>query len=176
MQIHLSRNGNKFRQVLDLLGIEDLPASTRGGRDDWVYSMRETPRHKVSGGKLGFAYTKQAVGRSFGGTSFEGMSNREVMDATKDAIVLEGPSDLQDLAGALETCSKYGIANRADAITRARAMEAKAERTFTDPRAIAAATEIREADSKLPLYHWFADMPGWASVHTRLPRLALPLR
>lgn len=30
--------------------------------------------------------------------------------------------------------------------------------------------------SKVPLYHWFADMPGGASVHTRLPRLALPLR
>ncbi len=30
--------------------------------------------------------------------------------------------------------------------------------------------------SKVPLYHWFADMPGGASVHTHLPRLALPLR
>ena len=30
--------------------------------------------------------------------------------------------------------------------------------------------------SKVPLCHWFADMPGGASVHTRLPRLALPLR
>lgn len=30
--------------------------------------------------------------------------------------------------------------------------------------------------SKVPLHHWFADMPGGASVHTHLPRLALPLR
>ena len=30
--------------------------------------------------------------------------------------------------------------------------------------------------AKLPLYHWFADMPGGASIHTRLPRLASPLR
>ena len=30
--------------------------------------------------------------------------------------------------------------------------------------------------SKAPLYHWFADMPGGASAHTRLPRPASPLR
>ena len=39
----LSRSDAEFRQVLGLLGIEVSPASTRGGRDDWVYSMRETP-------------------------------------------------------------------------------------------------------------------------------------
>ena len=121
----LSRSDAEFRQVLGLLGIEISPASTRGGRDDWVYSMRETPKCKVSGGKLGYAYTKQAVGRSFGGTSLEGMSNREVLKAARNAIALESLSDLQDLASALETCSKYGIASRADATTRARAMEAR---------------------------------------------------
>lgn len=114
--------------------------------------MRETPKCKVSGGKLGYAYTKQAVGRSFGGTSLEGMSNREVLKAARNAIALESLSDLQDLASALETCSKYGIASRADATTRARAMEAKAEQSFSDPRAIAAATEIREAAQILASY------------------------
>lgn len=148
----LSRSDAEFRQVLGLLGIEISPASTRGGRDDWVYSMRETPKCKVSGGKLGYAYTKQAVGRSFGGTSLEGMSNREVLKAARNAIALESLSDLQDLASALETCSKYGIASRADATTRARAMEAKAEQSFSDPRAIAAATEIREAAQILASY------------------------
>lgn len=148
----LSRSDAEFRQVLGLLGIEISPASTRGGRDDWVYSMRESPKCKVSGGKLGYAYTKQAVGRSFGGKSLEGMSNREVLKAARSAIALESLSDLQDLAGALETCSKYGIASRADATTRARAMEAKAEQSFSDPRAIAAATEIREAAQVLAAY------------------------
>ena len=114
--------------------------------------MRETPKCNVSGGKLGYAYTKQAVGRSFGGTSLEGMSNREVLKAARNAIALESLSDLQDLASALETCSKYGIANRADAITRARAMEAKAEQSFSDSRAIAAAAEIREASQILASY------------------------
>ncbi|MFR0707939.1 MAG: hypothetical protein ACLSIH_12980, partial [Eggerthella lenta] len=148
----LSRSDAEFRQVLGLLGIEVSPASTRGGRDDWVYSMREALKCKVSGGKLGYTYTKQAVGRSFGGTSLEGMSNREVLKAARNAIALESLSDLQDIASALETCSKYGIANRADATTRARAMEAKAERAFSDPRAIAAATEIREAAQILASY------------------------
>ena len=148
----LSRSDAEFRQVLGLLGIEVSPASTRGGRDDWVYSMRETPKCKVTGGKLGYAYTKQAVGRSFGETSLEGMSNREVLKAARNAIALESLSDLQDLASALETYSKYGIANRADAITRARAMEAKAEQSFSDSRAIAAAAEIREASQILASY------------------------
>lgn len=153
----LSRSDAEFRQVLGLLGIEVSPASTRGGRDDWVYSMRETPKCKVSGGKLGYAYTKQAVGRSISGTSLEGMSNREVLKAARNAIALESLGDLQNLASALETCSKYGIANRADAITKARAMEAKAERAFSDPRAIAAATEIREAAQVLAAYGLLSD-------------------
>lgn len=80
------------------------------------------------------------------------MSNREVLKAARNAIALESLSDLQDLASALETCSKYGIANRADAITRARAMEAKAEQSFSDSRAIAAAAEIHEASQILASY------------------------
>ena len=135
-----------------MLGIEISPASARGGRDDWVYSMRETPKCKVSGGKLGYAYTKQAVGRSFGGTSLEGMSNREVLKAARSAIELDNLGDLQNLASALEACSRYGIASRADAITRARAMETKAQRSFGAPRAVAAATEIREAAGVLSSY------------------------
>lgn len=85
------------------------------------------------------------------------MSNREVLKAARNAIALESLGDLQNLASALETCSKYGIANRADAITKARAMEAKAERAFSDPRAIAAATEIREAAQVLAAYGLLSD-------------------
>ncbi|WP_417301529.1 relaxase/mobilization nuclease domain-containing protein [Ellagibacter isourolithinifaciens] len=148
----LSRNGDEFRQVLDLLGVEVAPASARNGRDDWVYSIKGVPKCKVSGGKLGYAYSKQAIERSFGGTSLAGMSNREVLKAARSAIELDNLGDLQNLASALETCSKYGIASRADAITRARAMEAKAERSFGAPRAVAAATEIREAAGVLSTY------------------------
>lgn len=148
----LSRNGDEFRQVLDLLGIEVAPASARNGRDDWVYSIKGTPKCKVSGSKLGYAYSKQAVERGFGGASLVGMSNREVLKAARSAIELDNLGDLQNLASALEACAKYGIASRADAITRARAMEAKAERSFNAPRAAAAATEIREAAGVLAAY------------------------
>lgn len=148
----LSRNGNEFRQVLDLPGVEVAPASVRNGRDDWVYSIKGTPRCKVSGGKLGYAYSKQAVERGFGGASLAGMSNREVLKAARSAIELDNLGDLRNFASALEACSKYGIASRADAITRARAMEAKAERSFGAPRAVAASTEIREAAGVLSAY------------------------
>lgn len=148
----LSRNGNEFRQVLDLLGVEVAPASARNGRDDWVYSIKGTPKCKVSGGKLGYAYSKQAVERSFDGASLAGMSNREVLKAARSAIELDNLGDLQNLASALEACSRYGIASRADAITRARAMEAKAQRSFGAPRAVAAAMEIREAVGVLSSY------------------------
>lgn len=148
----LSRNGDEFRQVLDLLGVEVAPASARNGRNDWMYSIKGTPKCKVSGGKLGYAYSKQAIERGFGGTSLAGTSNREVLKAARSAIELDNLGDLQNLASALETCSKYGIASRADAITRARAMEAKAERSFGASRAVAAATEIREAAGVLSAY------------------------
>lgn len=148
----LSKNSNEFRQVLDLLGVEAAPASPRNGRDDWVYSIKGTPKCKVSGSKLGYAYSKQAVERGFGGASLAGMSNREVLKAARNAIELDNLGDLQNLACALEACSKYGIASRADAIARARAMEAKAERSFGTPRAVAAATEIREAAGVLSAY------------------------
>ena len=148
----LSGNGNEFRQVLDLLGVDVAPASARNGRDDWVYSIKGTPKCKVSGGRLGYAYSKQAVERSFDGASLAGMSNCEVLKAARNAIALESLSDLQNLASALEACSKYGIASHADAIARARAMEAKAERSFGTPRAVAAATEIRKAAGVLSAY------------------------
>lgn len=148
----LSRSNAEFQQVLDLLGIEIAPASARNERDEWVYSIKGAPKHKVSGGKLGYAYSKQAIERSFGGASLAGMSNREVLKAARSVIELDNLDDLQNLASALETCSKYGIASRADAIARARAMEAKAERSFGAPRAVAAATEIREAAGVLSAY------------------------
>lgn len=148
----LSRNGNEFRQVLDLLGVEVAPASSRNGRDDWVYNIKGTPKCKVSGSRLGYAYSKQTVERGFGGASLAGMSNREVLKAARSAIALDSLGDLQNLASALETCSKYGITSRTDAITRARAMEAKAERSFNAPRAAAAATKIREAAGVLSTY------------------------
>ena len=148
----LSKNETEFKQVLELLGIEASPASARNGRDDWVYSIKGTPKCKVSGGKLGYAYSKQAIERGFGGASLAGMSNREVLEAARNAIELDNLGDLRDLASALETCSKYGIASRADAIARARAMETKVERSFGAPRAAAAATEIREAAGVLSAY------------------------
>lgn len=112
----LSGSEAEFRRVLDLLGIGLADASSRGGRCDWVYSIKEEPRFKVSGGKLGFAYSRQAVERSFAGTSLAGMSNWEVLMAARSAVALDSLGDLQNLASALETCSRHGIASRSDAI------------------------------------------------------------
>ena len=160
----LSKNEGEFKQVLDLLGIGLASASARNGRGDWVYSIKETPKCKVSGGKLGYAYSKQAIERGFTGAHLTAMSNREVLEAARNAIALDRLSDLHDLASALETCSKYGIESRSDAIARARAMEAKAERNFSDSRALAAATSIREAAGVLSAYGL---LPEKAAPRTR---------
>ncbi len=58
----------------------------------------------------------------------DGNSSKEVLKAAKNAVILSDLAELDHLAAALETRSKYGIRSQAECITYIRAMEGRFER------------------------------------------------
>ncbi len=76
----------------------------------------------------------------------DGNSSKEVLKAAKNAVILSDLAELDHLAAALETRSKYGIRSQAECITYIRAMEGRFERkgAATQPTSKALDT-LREA-------------------------------
>lgn len=127
----LARNETEFRRILKTLEVNIDDNSPKAKRQDWIISLEEDPKCKVTGGRLGFVYGKEALLDSFENKATyhpDGSSSREMLKAAKNAVILSDLAELNHLAATLETCSKCGIRSQAECITYIRAMEGRLER------------------------------------------------
>jgi hypothetical protein len=162
----LAKTEAEFKQVLDMLDVEVLESTAKTKQPDWLYANKGNLANKVSGGKLGYAFSKQSIERQFAeGGKLASMNPREVLKAARSAVMLGSLQELDSLANALEVCAKYGIASALDATVRIRAMEAKAERSFNNARTLAAIADIQEAKGTLESYGLLPQKaPVWQSA------------
>lgn len=62
---NLARNEEEFRKVLKTMGVEITDNSQHARRQDWIFSLSDTPTRRVSGERLGASYGRSALERRF---------------------------------------------------------------------------------------------------------------
>lgn len=108
------------REFMDLLGKMEVNVSAnsdKARREDWVFSLADQPSRKVSGERLGMSFGKQAILRRFerAGSYHPTPTAESVIRARAErAIELNDLNDLDRLANALGTCSRFGIVSLED--------------------------------------------------------------
>lgn len=107
-----SRTESEFMEALAKLGIEVSDNSEKARRDDWIFSLADTPSKKVSGERLGFTYGKEMLQRRFerqGSYVPEKQSASQIRTRASRAVELNDLNDLSRLSSVLETCAKFDI-------------------------------------------------------------------
>lgn len=108
----LARNESEFRSILDMLGVTVAGNSPKATNRDWIYSLADDPKCKVTGGRLGYLYSRRSLENGFKNMAAyhpDAASSRTILKAAKDAVVLNDLAELDRMAKALETCSRFGI-------------------------------------------------------------------
>ncbi|WP_124061322.1 relaxase/mobilization nuclease domain-containing protein [Gordonibacter sp. Marseille-P4307] len=117
----LARNESEFRSILDMLGVTVADNSPKATNRDWIYSLADDPKCKVTGGHLGYLYSRRSLENGFENKAAyhpDAASSRTILKAAKDAVVLNDLVELDRMAKALETCSRFGIRSIADCDAR----------------------------------------------------------
>lgn len=117
----LARNEGEFRSILDMLGVAVADNSPKATNRDWIYSLSDDPKCKVNGGRLGYLYSRRSLENGFENKATyhpDAASSRAILKAAKDAVVLNDLAELDRMAKALETCSRFGIRSIADCDAR----------------------------------------------------------
>lgn len=144
----LARNEGEFREVLGLLGVTVSDNSPKAANRDWIYALSDQPARKVTGGRLGYAYSRRSLENGFSNrTTYhpDAASSRRILKAAKDAVVLNDLAELDRMARALETCARYGAGSVADLDARIAAVEARAGEGSGSSAEAASLQELREA-------------------------------
>jgi hypothetical protein len=144
----LARNEGEFREVLGLLGVTVSDNSPKAANRDWIYALSDQPARKVTGGRLGYAYSRRSLENGFANrTTYhpDAASSRRILKAAKDAVVLNDLAELDRMARALETCARYGAGSVADLDARIAAVEARAGEGSGSSAEAASLQELREA-------------------------------
>ena len=126
----------EYLQILGLMGVDVSEASRNGGRSDWLYSMAEDPSKRIRGENLGLAYGRKAVEGALKGST--AIDPGQIAAIAAKAVEVKDYAQLENMATALELCSRYGIRCMADFGSRIAAMERRG-----DDRA---ASELRHAE------------------------------
>ncbi|QWT17506.1 hypothetical protein KPC83_06640 [Collinsella sp. zg1085] len=108
----LARNESEFRSILDMLGVTVANNSPKTTNRDWIYSLSDDPKCKVTGGRLSYLYSRRSLENGFKNMAAhhpDASSSRAILKTAKDAIVLNDLAELDRMAKALETCSRFGI-------------------------------------------------------------------
>lgn len=127
----LASSPEEYIGILDAMDVEVEDASPRGGRRDWVYSLREHSTWRIRGENLGLVYGRKAVEGSLRGSAPLAASARELAE---NALELRDFGQLERLAKTLETQSRYGIRTLADYGRRIATIERRGGRAATDLR------------------------------------------
>lgn len=88
----LARNESEFRGILDMLGVTVADNSPKATNRDWVYSLADDPKCKVTGGRLGYLYSRCSLENGFENKAAyhpDAASSRTILKAAKDAVVLK---------------------------------------------------------------------------------------
>lgn len=130
----LAASPGEFVGILGAMDVEVKDASPKGGRQDWVYSLREHPTWRIRGENLGLVYGRKAVEGSLRASAPLAASAREL---AANALELKDFGQLERLAKTLETQGRYGIRSLMDFRRRIESMERRGDE--------AAASDLREA-------------------------------
>ena len=143
----LARNENEFRGILDMLGVSMADNSSKATNRDWIYSLADEPRCKVTGGRLGYLYSRRSLENGFENKAAyrpDAASSRAILKAAKDAVILNDLAELDRMASALETCARFGMRSIADCDRRIKAVEARiGNGSETEKKSLIALREAR---------------------------------
>lgn len=126
----LAKNEGEFRSLLQAMEVDISDNSAKARRDDWIFSLADEPAKKVSGGRLGMSFSKEQLQRRFARKESyrPTASSAAVIKARAEAAVeLNDLVDLDKLAHALDTCSRFEIASLEDFNKRLGSRSLKAE-------------------------------------------------
>lgn len=146
----LARNENEFRGILDMLGVAIADNSPKATNRDWIYSLADDPRCKVTGGRLGYLYSRRSLENGFENKATyrpDAASLRAILKAAKDAVILNDLTELDRMASALEICARFGMRSIADCDKRIKAVEARIENgsgSETEKKSLVALREVRD--------------------------------
>lgn len=146
----LARNEGEFREVLGLLGVEVSDNSPKAANRDWIYSLADDPKRKVTGGRLGYLYSRRSLENGFSNRAAyhpDAASSRAILKAARDAVVLNDLAELDRMARSLETCARYGAGSVAEIDARIKALESRigdGEGSSAERASVAALREARE--------------------------------
>ena len=115
----------EYLQILGLMGVDVSEASRKGGRSDWLYSMAEDPSKRIRGENLGLAYGRKAVEGALKGST--AIDPGQIAAIAAKAVEVKDYAQLENMATALELCSRYGIRCMADFGSRIAAMERRGD-------------------------------------------------
>ena len=106
----LARTPDDFQAALGEMGVSVRPSARR--RDDWVYSLAETPSRQVSGSRLGASYTRREVTRwVLNPTRLRpgAVTSSNARAIAAGAIEVRDLGELNRLAEAMSTVSRGGF-------------------------------------------------------------------
>lgn len=146
----LARNENEFRGILDMLGVAMADNSPKATNRDWIYSLADDPKCKVTGGRLGYPYSRRSLENGFENKAAyrpDAASSRTILKAAKDAVMLNDLAELDRMASVLETCTRFGMRSIADCDKRIKVVEARIENgdgSETEKKSLIALQEARD--------------------------------
>lgn len=138
---NLTRNEGEFRQICGMLGVAIADNSPKATNRDWIFSLEDDPKHKVTGGRLGFLFCRASLRNGFDNIAAsrpDASSSRAILKEARNAVVLNDLRDLDRMASALETCSRHSCRSLA---------EIDARIAMLDSRAPGSSAKLREARS-----------------------------
>ena len=104
-----ARTERDFVAMLGRMGVVVEPSRSREG--DWVYALAETPTRRVTGAKLGSAYTRSGVNSAMR-TAMRGASPKaaeRIVKLANGAIEVRDLGELRELARAVGFVSRNSI-------------------------------------------------------------------
>lgn len=110
----LARNESEFHQILGILGVKAEENSRSSKRDDWIYSLLDTPTWRVSGERLGLLFSKGTISRQLaraGSYRPDTRSSREILLSAQNAVLLNDLAELDQLSTALKICAQHNVSS-----------------------------------------------------------------
>ena len=113
----LAHSEKEFMALLEKMEVNVAANSEKARRDDWIFSLDDQPTLKVSGERLGMSFAKETLQRRFerkGAYHPTPASETVIRAHAEHAVELNDLMALDELAAALQICSRYGIRSMED--------------------------------------------------------------
>lgn len=134
---NLARNESEFRQICGMLGLSIADNSARATNRDWIFSLSDEPRCKVTGGRLGYLYSKASLENSFANMAAyhpDASASRTILKAARNAVIINDLCDLDKMANVLETCARHSVRSISEIDARIAILDTKGPEASSDLR------------------------------------------